>query len=330
MKKIILLMLFLVTVSIRCFGLSETAILLHHGDDVTVYEGASQLQAALDAAEDGDILYLSPGSYAGFEITKRIHIKGSGADKTVIRDCVWLNIDSDEDEPVVFTEPVLEGVTITGIEGFILSQYTDGVTIKQCKIPNFTVLSGFHVTVALDDTEITERFDLSDDVKITNLSNCRINNFYNRRGNSPDVTLWHCTINTVYSPNNFDGTIVNSIIFGGGSSDNTFRKGEFKNTGLRGVRLATDVVSENIYNLNDSEWWWQYEYHNLDPADPARCDRTEILLWEDGFKATDNGTIGGIPWFNLPGAIDEANSKIEVDNEARELNATIKLSRANN
>lgn len=168
----IMMMLLLVTVSINCFALSETAIILHHGDDVTVFEGPSQLATALDLAQDNDIIYLGKGAYPGFEITKKVRVIGAGNDRTQINGNVTINIDSDQEEPTVYTEPILEGLYIPS-STLYLYQYTQGVTIRKCNISILQLSSGSHTGLTLDRCEVTS-FNYSRDMHEVSIINSKI------------------------------------------------------------------------------------------------------------------------------------------------------------
>lgn len=52
---------------------------LQHGDELTVFNGFFAFVNAHDAAVDGDIISLSPGTFGGTTITKAVTIQGAGA-----------------------------------------------------------------------------------------------------------------------------------------------------------------------------------------------------------------------------------------------------------
>ncbi len=320
MKKILLLMLFLVTVSIRCLGLSETAIILHHGDDVTTFDGPSQLQAALDAAQDGDIIYLPPGEYDYISITKRIHIKGAGNNKTQIA-TVFIDIKSDSDHPTVFTEPVLEGVYMPN--GFIsLYNYTQGVTIKQCKFLSFRGASGKHCEVTLDRCDIAGFIYTTTNMVDFNIKNCYAYELHNDEileANREDICILNSTIRFVSYPESFRGTFINSIL--DGREDGILSHGTYVNTLYDShLTIGSMATQENCYAANTL---------NLYSWTPEQ-------IRDKGFFGTDGTIVGcyGGPTpltLQLPvPAVDEPNSNVEVDSEARKLRASLKLTNVRN
>ena len=73
MDRIILLLL-LFPASI-CLGQNLLSVKLNYGDGINVF---SSVQEAIDAAQDGDIIQIYPGTYPGFTVDKPLIIYGSG------------------------------------------------------------------------------------------------------------------------------------------------------------------------------------------------------------------------------------------------------------
>lgn len=82
MKKTLLLA-FALILSAATFAQQQLATLNHHDettdeDEITVYYGQSALINALEQAENGDIITLSPGTFNSVNITKPVTIRGAG------------------------------------------------------------------------------------------------------------------------------------------------------------------------------------------------------------------------------------------------------------
>ena len=60
MKKLLVLLVFMLTASVAMYA-SPAKCLLHHNGSVTLYD-SEDINSALTAAVDGDTLYLSPRS----------------------------------------------------------------------------------------------------------------------------------------------------------------------------------------------------------------------------------------------------------------------------
>ncbi len=76
MKKILLFTAAMSFATI-CLG-QQLLATLNHNDSITVYYGSTALSQAYNAAESGDIITLSSGSFAAVDIRKAITIRGAG------------------------------------------------------------------------------------------------------------------------------------------------------------------------------------------------------------------------------------------------------------
>src|SRR5262249_20307873 len=112
------------------------------------------IQAALDAARDGDSITIAPGTYAGgITIDVSVDIRGAGAGATTIRGggpVVTIGVERADTEPTVS----LSGVTITGgvNNSFPDQAATQGGGIR---IPQGSSLRGGGATVTISDSVIT-------------------------------------------------------------------------------------------------------------------------------------------------------------------------------
>ena len=79
MKKVLLA---LVGILFAATSFAQNALVasLSHGENVTYYYGVTALQQAVSAAESGDIINLSGGSFNATDITKSITLRGAGID----------------------------------------------------------------------------------------------------------------------------------------------------------------------------------------------------------------------------------------------------------
>lgn len=79
MKKFILSMVALMIVTIS-YAQNMLVATLTHGDEITMYYGNRALSQAHNAAQSGDVINLSGGSFASVKITKGITLRGTGID----------------------------------------------------------------------------------------------------------------------------------------------------------------------------------------------------------------------------------------------------------
>lgn len=71
--------LFLVFAVAATYAQEILTATLQHGDELKVFNGSYAFLQAHSAAVDGDIIYLSPGTFYGTDITKAVTVQGSGA-----------------------------------------------------------------------------------------------------------------------------------------------------------------------------------------------------------------------------------------------------------
>ena len=82
MKQKMILTVCLAVLGMLGVKAQQSIIALHHEGNVTIFAGA-KTQEAMDASVKGDTLYLSEGTFAGFNVTHGIVVLGSG-EKTVV------------------------------------------------------------------------------------------------------------------------------------------------------------------------------------------------------------------------------------------------------
>lgn len=324
MKKLFTLILLLVAVCLNGFALSESAIILHHGEEVTVFDGPSHLQEALDKAVDGDILFLSKGSYDGFAITKKILVRGAGEEMTQINGNVNIMIDDDD---VEFTEPVLEGLYIPN--NYIQLYYnTTGVTVRKCKVSNVKMVSGSHVDLTIDRCWITGMFYYSKEMQKLSVVNSKINQFYfSNSTTNDDVVIMNSYI---YEFDDyisyFRGSIFNSVI-GKRSDYYKYNTSNFQNMTMVNTLLGASLgMASTVHKEN----CWQVGKVLL--QDSLECIYDKDTMIENGYIGTDGtvvGCYGGATPFTLKLDVPAVTeSKIEVDNAKKKLNVSITVGNA--
>ena len=139
MKKIfslnLLLALFLGVQTVKA-DIAPTVMLSHNGQR-TMYM-YDQVQQAVDAASDGDTIYLSNGSFEPFNVTKRIMVRGTGPETIISGGCTVYIAGQNP-----LSMPVLDALTFTGDVSVTCANKQ--FTIRKCQMNdlNFTE-SDFH------------------------------------------------------------------------------------------------------------------------------------------------------------------------------------------
>ena len=74
MKKILLTLACVFGMSTVAFAFQNSVVMLQHKGNITNYE-PNQINDALEAAADGDEIFLSEGTFPAFNINKKVSIK---------------------------------------------------------------------------------------------------------------------------------------------------------------------------------------------------------------------------------------------------------------
>lgn len=123
---------------------------LTHNGDMTVFYGSDALSQAHSAAENGDVITLSPGSFTGITITKAVTLRGAGDDTQhydyltrIIDSKLILNVDSTLDKLKVENICFESGIRSNNMIGGLFSccsindmsmSSTRGVIFERCKL----------------------------------------------------------------------------------------------------------------------------------------------------------------------------------------------------
>ena len=190
MKKLILSLVALLTATMSYAQATLVATLSHEGE-VSMFYGAYGLQNAMAAANNGDVITLSGGSFQAPTIDKAVAIRGAGIEvssPTYIVNNFIINIASDVTERLL-----MEGVKVTG-----------RVTVES--IPNGANFLGctFYEIYGNESSSI---------MKNAIFSSCRITSYFSLYG-TLDATFLGCYVNYVnnHSSETASASLINCVI----------------------------------------------------------------------------------------------------------------------
>lgn len=323
MKKLIVSLVALMVATISYSQSSMLATLSHDGEISTFY-GTSALKDAHAAAEDGDIITLSSGSFNAVDITKGVTIRGAGmgidkqanTEPTVIIGDFKINI----------PETVTERFTLEGIYHnhriSVCSAFKNGTFLKSrlyyiltngAKITNLTMI---HCRVA-DQIEIPSGSSVScvncviSSVRGTSDSsyeflNCYVSSRDLGAGSIGFVSFKNCVLRTWSSNDNYldESSIAYNCVGISDSQRDLFRK--ILNT-TNVMKSYTEVFKTYTGTYNDDE--------TFELTDDAK---TNFL----GIDGTQIGIYGG----NMPFSSTPTNPQITKCNVAAKSTADGKLS----
>lgn len=229
-KTFFLVLLALMLCGANTFAQSSLMATLSHDGQISTFYGASALQQAHAAADHGDVITLSSGSFARVDITKAVTIRGAGMEVDTVHAI----------EPTVITEnfkiDIADSVTnILTMEGIYHNQKIEVANLKnamflKCRFYDFS-----------------DAYSGSPVMKDLNFINCRIANAFKGSANASASF-----INTVAKGITSHGTghysLVNSIVFG-----SNVQNSEFKNCILANISARTDnSYFNNLFIISNS------------------------------------------------------------------------------
>ena len=141
-------------------------VMLSHNGQRTMYM-YDQVQQAINAASDGDTIYLSNGSFEPFNVTKRIMVRGTGPETIISGGCTVYIAGQNP-----LSMPVLDALTFTG--NVSVTCANKQLTIRKCQMNDLDFTeSDFH-DVKLDRCDIRGTLHLRKAIKEFNCFNTKI------------------------------------------------------------------------------------------------------------------------------------------------------------
>lgn len=256
MTKQLFLTVCLLIVSMAASAVTINKALLQHNGEVTLFDG-NDLQAAVNAAVDGDTIYLTLGTFKPFTINKKITVRGTGT-RSIIDGSVNISISGTPN----LTSNLLEALKVSGdvtlnnsVSNLMLHKclitgtvklnggVTEG-TIKECQIGNISFGASID-NLYVERCYITSTFTLSSTIKSMTVVNTKLYTVQANSGATNNTTFVNCNIYALYTAN-FAGTIINSII------QSPANQIDFRNSSfiLNSTVLLNSVINKYIYNVN--------------------------------------------------------------------------------
>lgn len=323
MKKQLIMLAYMLIVSIAAFAGTNSKILLQHDGGVKVYDSNQMTQALADAVK-GDTIFLSEGTFAGFDLTKEVMIRGCGT-TTIITGAVKIAVAGNP----TFSAPLLDALKIDN--SFTVSQPCNKLHIRKCWITGDISFSAKSEDVLIDrcsnSNSNTKKFTMSSNIVSMTVMNSYIWYLYSNGVTGNVVTFINCNIGSRYSKI-AEQTFINCIFgYGGYNSSNYY---ELTNCTLLNCLYNTYSSSYYPYNGNVGNSILQSCY-GVDYGDKTLTGMSKDDLLANGYLGND-GTIVGIyggntPYdFNmLPAAPKVTESSVKLDLENKKLNVSLKV-----
>ena len=321
MKKQLIMMACMLMASIAAFAGTNSKILLQHEGGVKVYDSNQMTQALADDVK-GDTLFLSEGTFAGFDLTKEVMIRGCGT-TTIITGAVKIAVAGNP----TFSAPLLDALKIDN--SLTVSQPCNKLHIRKCWITGNISFSAKSEDVLIDrcsnsNTNL-KQFIMSSNIVSMTVMNSDIHYLYSNGVTGNVVTFINCNIVSRYSTIS-EQTFINCIfgIGGYGSYDRYY----LSNCTLLNCLYNTN--SSNSYNSNVGNSILQSCYGVDNSGYFTSMSKDDLLA--NGYLGND-GTIVGIyggntPFVNdmLPAAPKVTDSSVKLDLDNKKLNVNLKVS----
>ena len=296
----------------------DTKVILQSGANTTIYDG-TQISTAIGAANKGDILYLSEGTYDSFTIDKEILVRGVGANTWIDGD-VTISIPNN----ATLTQAVLEGVNVSG--SIKINQPATDLIIRNTKVADVTV-TGALTNGLIDRCWITGTFNMNNNTDDTTVKNSKVHII-----SAGSLTYNKCTFSNCNIAHRADETtaavFTNCII--GGKYDikhnnkwyyglKTMESSVFTNTlfnTYEGGSIGSSSSQTNCYFISD--------YYGA--CDDSTLESRYDLSVYRGTDGTEVGIYGGTTPFTLdPQVAKVTESTFTVDTDAKKLTVKLKV-----
>ncbi len=336
MKKVLFMAVCFIMMSMTASALTINKAMLDHNGQVTLFDG-DKIQDAVNAASDGDIIYLTLGTFKPFDVTKKITIRGTG-ETSVIDGNVNISIPNNPvlDNPVLETLAVSGSVTVNNaVSNFIMRQckITSGLnvnamvakgTIEKCQIGSVS-LTGTIQDLTIDRCNIVNGLALSSTIESMTVINTQITKLSANSGATSNTTFVNCNL-YFSSFSNFSATIINSIVTHNMTSSNrTLNSTVLVNSLINTLytygssyimSIGTSSVCQDCYIVSASS-----------------LDTSTSSLQNNGYLGTD-GTVVGIYGGNTPyddnmletSVPKVTSSDLQLDMEQKKLNVKLTVS----
>ena len=305
MKKILLSVVCLVMVGMQSIKAQVAICALHHNGSVTIY-GQPLIQDAIDAAVQGDTLYLSEGTFAGFTVAKPIAIIGAGQTTVISGKVTVGSTDAATEEGLLLNGiRMLSNINFYGV--------TNGVQISQCLMESGCGFSSDESAsfnnIEIIMSQIKGGLYLCDKIANISVLNSKIRDVYDYAGEG-GATFLNCHVYSTDHGGNGNNNYINSIV-------DLAYTGYYKNCLWYSTSSATLVDCQKP------------DSYFFDDFTALNCTLSDEELRNAGYLGTD-GTVVGItggenPFTLVMSEMQVTQGSLEVDNVEKKLKVTLTL-----
>ncbi|MEE0573822.1 MAG: hypothetical protein UC662_09645 [Paraprevotella clara] len=326
-KKFFFALLSVVCFSWRASAQSSLLATLNHEGSISTYYGSSALQEAYNAANHGDVITLSSGSFLGTDIKKAITLRGAGMTVDTVAHTEPTVISSDFTIDVSDTlshRLTLEGiysnqtVTVSTLKNamFLKCRFknvnctsSNSSTMKDLNFIHCRIAEGFNLatngSASFLNCVVMNPYQYSSETSVFSFTNCYVNNI-----NMGHSEYKNCIINHRYSGISTT-TYYNNLWLSSNSSS-------LSSPNKTNVKISPDDERVSFLNVayNDDN---DYQLTDAVRALIKGTDGTEVGIYGGSLPYDPTPTNPQITKFNVA-AKSTADGKLSVDIEVNSAN----------
>ncbi|PKP20919.1 MAG: hypothetical protein CVU04_02895 [Bacteroidetes bacterium HGW-Bacteroidetes-20] len=335
MKKILLLML--ISLLVANISFAQRCVVLQSASGVFSFNGPNPFIDAYNAANHGDTIYLSGGSFnAPTLFNKKLYVFGAGyhPDSTIATNISMISTNLNFGDSSDYS--YLEGLYIPA---GILTNYDVsiiGLTIKRCYINGGIHFQGSLLTAPSQNVAIVESIIVGD-LTFTNITNSTVqNSIIETRVVHSNSNIFKNNI-FMYSSNNYNGVLVsphnsqfinnvflntngNALVYNINNgnifqynmfhpSTNNFGSNSISNNNYVNVPLIDFFVNQTLPTFNFSD-----NYHLVNPQNYIGNDGTQVGIYGGSFPFKPGG-VPSNPHISFKNIASQTNSSGELQIE---------------
>lgn len=333
MKKIIFMIACCLMATAQCVLAQSDytgKVFLQHNGNITRTFGGDEIDKAIEAAVDGDTLFLSKGLFKNnFSINKSISLIGSGAEfgqdfqKST-------NIEWSGNAPEIGAEgdQVLSSVTVEGLFsgcGLYVRGKIDNLNIKKCYFYNTLSLGSKYTKKAIIDRCRLDYISTDGSIEDATIKNCKISSTYGQGGQTITSCKYiNCNIREVNR--NTKAIFVNSIIneVGNGTDEYLCNNAILVNT-LYHKMNGYDPMEKT----SQQDCWSTTETVISNNNGDKECTMTVEQRQAAGYLGVDGtvvGIEGGVNPFSLTlhaPSINSSSANVDLNNKKVTINVNV-------
>lgn len=308
-------------------------VFLQHNGNITSMFAGDEMDEAIEAAVDGDTLFLSKGLFkSSFTINKSISLIGSGAEAgNNSQSSTCLEWSGSTPQIGTNDDNTLSSVTIEGLFsglGLDIRGKIENLTVKKCYLYNTLSISNSsnsgYTGKATIDRCWTDNIRIDGSIKDATIKNCKINNVYGQGGQTnSSYKFINCNIRQVNT--NTKAMFVNSIINGVGN-------GTSDHLGTNAILVNTLYHNMNGYDpmeKTSQQDCWATTETVIGDSGEMDCNLTTEQRQAAGYLGVDGtvvGVEGGVNPYSLTihaPSVNSSSANVDLTNKKVTINVNV-------